>query len=77
MFPDVYLPFGFNLPKFNKYSSHGDPVAHLKKYCNQLRRVGGREKLLMTYFGKSLIGLGSEWFIDQDISRWHIWDDMA
>ncbi|XP_070032707.1 uncharacterized protein [Nicotiana tomentosiformis] len=23
------------------------------------------------------MGLASEWFIDQDISHWHVWDDMA
>ena len=31
----------------------------------------------MAYFGESLTGIASEWFIDQDISHWHTWDDMA
>ena len=31
----------------------------------------------MAYFGEILTGIASEWFIDQDISRWHMWDDMA
>nr|XP_016442084.1 PREDICTED: uncharacterized protein LOC107767561 [Nicotiana tabacum] len=31
----------------------------------------------MAYFGESLIGIVSEWYMDQDISRWHIWDDLA
>ena len=31
----------------------------------------------MAYFGESLTGIASEWFIDQDISHWHVWDDMA
>nr|XP_016445893.1 PREDICTED: uncharacterized protein LOC107771083 [Nicotiana tabacum] len=31
----------------------------------------------MVYFGESLIGIASEWYMDQDISRWHIWDDLA
>ena len=31
----------------------------------------------MAYFGESLTGVASEWFIDQDISHWHVWDDMA
>ena len=31
----------------------------------------------MAYFGESLTGVVSEWFIDQEISPWHIWDDMA
>ncbi|XP_070057322.1 uncharacterized protein [Nicotiana tomentosiformis] len=31
----------------------------------------------MAYFGESLVGVASEWFINQDISHWHVWDDMA
>ncbi|XP_070045933.1 uncharacterized protein [Nicotiana tomentosiformis] len=31
----------------------------------------------MAYFGESLVGVAFEWFIDQDISYWHAWDDMA
>ncbi|XP_015074763.1 uncharacterized protein LOC107018719 [Solanum pennellii] len=27
--------------------------------------------------GESLTGVASEWFIDQKISHWHIWDDIA
>ncbi|XP_070010905.1 uncharacterized protein [Nicotiana sylvestris] len=77
MFPHVHLPSGFKTPKFEKYDGHGDPIAHLKKYCNQLRGVGGKEELLMAYFGESLIGIASEWYMDQDISCWHIWDDLA
>ncbi|XP_070022512.1 uncharacterized protein [Nicotiana sylvestris] len=68
---------GFKTPKFEKYDGHGVLIAHLKRYCNQLRGVGGRKELLMAYFGESLIGVASKWFIDQDISHWHVWDDMA
>ncbi|XP_070012934.1 uncharacterized protein [Nicotiana sylvestris] len=77
MFPHVHLPVGFKIPKFEKYDGHGDPIAHLKKYCNQLRGAGSKEELLMAYFGESLIGIASKWYMDQDISRWHIWDDLA
>ncbi|XP_070037279.1 uncharacterized protein [Nicotiana tomentosiformis] len=77
MFPDVRLPLGFKTPKFEKYDGHGDPIAHLKRYCNQLRGAGGKEELLMAYFGESLTGVASEWFMDQDTSRWYVWDDMA
>lgn len=31
----------------------------------------------MAYFGESLAGVASKWFIDQDISHWHVWDDMS
>ncbi|XP_019258200.1 PREDICTED: uncharacterized protein LOC109236473 [Nicotiana attenuata] len=77
MFPHVHLPIGFKTPKFEKYDEHGDPIAHLKRYCNQLRGAGGKEELLMGYFGESLVGIASEWYMEQDISRWHIWDDLA
>ncbi|XP_070039927.1 uncharacterized protein [Nicotiana tomentosiformis] len=65
------------MPKFKKYDGHGDPITHLKRYCNQLRGAGGKEELLMAYFRESLTGIASEWYIDLDISYWHIWDDLA
>ncbi|XP_060179392.1 uncharacterized protein LOC132609432 [Lycium barbarum] len=77
MFPSVHLPPGFKTPKFDKYDGYGDPIAHLRRYCNQLRGAGGNQDMLMAYFGESLTGLASEWFIDQDIVKWHTWDDMA
>ncbi|XP_019239957.1 PREDICTED: uncharacterized protein LOC109219945 [Nicotiana attenuata] len=77
MFPHVHLPPDFKTPKFDKYDGHGDPVAHLKRYCNQLRGAGGKKELLMAYFGESLTGIVLEWFIDQDVSHWHVWNDMA
>ena len=73
----VHLPIDFNTPKFEKYDGHGDPLDHLKRYCNQLRGDGNKEELLMTYFGESLMIIASEWFIDQDTSNWHTWDDLA
>ncbi|XP_070008066.1 uncharacterized protein [Nicotiana sylvestris] len=77
MFPHVHLPTSFKMPKFEKYNGHEDPVAHLKRYCNQLRGAGGKEELLMVYFGESLSGIASEWYTDQEITHWHVWDDMA
>ncbi|XP_070005829.1 uncharacterized protein [Nicotiana sylvestris] len=77
VFSHVHLPAGFKMPKFEKYDGHGDPVAHLKRYCNQLRGTRGKEELLMAYFGESLTGIASEWYTDQEITYWHVWDDMA
>ncbi|XP_070017029.1 uncharacterized protein [Nicotiana sylvestris] len=31
----------------------------------------------MAYFGETLVGIASEWYMDQDISCWHIWDDLS
>nr|XP_009605318.1 uncharacterized protein LOC104099889 [Nicotiana tomentosiformis] len=56
MFPGVRLPLGFKTPKFEKYDGHGDPIAHLKRYCKQLRGVEGKEELVMVYFKESLTG---------------------
>ena len=69
MFSNVHLPPGFKTLKFDKYDGHDDPIAHLKRYCNQLRGAGGKEELLMAYFGESLTGVASKWFIDQEISH--------
>ncbi|XP_070029489.1 uncharacterized protein [Nicotiana sylvestris] len=56
MFPHIHLPRGFKTPKFEKYDGHDDPIALLKRYCNQLRGAGGKEELLIAYFGESLVG---------------------
>ncbi|XP_070014494.1 uncharacterized protein [Nicotiana sylvestris] len=47
LFPDVQLPVGFKMPKFDLYDRHGDPVAHLRGYCSKMRGAGGKDKLLM------------------------------
>ncbi|PHT66756.1 hypothetical protein T459_31181 [Capsicum annuum] len=39
--------------------------------------VGGKEELLIAYFGESLSGLPLEWFVNQDIDKWISRDDLA
>ncbi|XP_070028376.1 uncharacterized protein [Nicotiana sylvestris] len=65
------------MPKFNLYDRHGDPVAHLRGYCNKMRGARGKDELLMAYFSQSLSGATLEWYTRQDASRWYTWDDMA
>ncbi|XP_070020512.1 uncharacterized protein [Nicotiana sylvestris] len=80
MFSDVHLPPGFKTHKFEKYDGHADPIAHLKRYCNQLKGAGGKEELLMGLFWENLTGVASEWFMDQDTSRWEYaikWREQA
>ncbi|XP_070029913.1 uncharacterized protein [Nicotiana sylvestris] len=77
LFPDVQLPVGFKMPKFDLHDGHRDPVAHLRGYCNKMRGAGGKDKLLMTYFSQSLSGATLEWYTRQDVSKWYTWDDMA
>ncbi|KAF3633253.1 putative nitrate transporter 1.4-like [Capsicum annuum] len=77
MFLGVNLSLVFKMPKFEKYDGHGNPIAHLRHYFNQLRGAGGKKELLMAYFGESLLGLASKWFVDQDINKWDSWNDLA
>ncbi|XP_075079275.1 uncharacterized protein LOC142164728 [Nicotiana tabacum] len=77
LFPDIQLPTGLKMPKFDLYDGHGDPVAHLRGYCSKMRGTGGKDKLLMAYFSQSLSGAALEWYTRQDVSKWYIWDDMA
>ncbi|XP_070017031.1 uncharacterized protein [Nicotiana sylvestris] len=77
LFPDVQLPVGFKMPKFDFYDEYGDPIAHLRGYCSKMRGVGGKDKFLMAYFSQSLSGAALEWYTRQDASRWYTWDDMA
>ncbi|XP_070014017.1 uncharacterized protein [Nicotiana sylvestris] len=77
LFPDVQLPAGFNMPKFDLYNGHGDPVAYLRGFCSKMIGAGGKDKLLMVYFSQSLIGAALEWYTHQDASRWYTWDDLA
>ncbi|XP_070014387.1 uncharacterized protein [Nicotiana sylvestris] len=77
LFPDVQLPDGFRIPKFDLYDGHGDLVAHLRGYCSKMRGVGGKDKLLMAYFSQCLGRAALEWFTRQDVSKWYTWYDMA
>ncbi|XP_070017006.1 uncharacterized protein [Nicotiana sylvestris] len=77
LFPDVQLPVGFKMPKFDLYDGHGDPVAHLRGYCSKMRDAGGKDKLLMAYVSHSLSGVALEWYTRQDANKWYTWDDMA
>ena len=77
IFPNFHLPPGFKTPKFDMYDGNSDHIAHLKRYCNQLRGAGCKEKLIMAYFCDGLTSVASEWFINQEISNWHIWDGIA
>ncbi|XP_070021443.1 uncharacterized protein [Nicotiana sylvestris] len=77
LFPNVVLPVGFKMPKFDLYDGHGDSVAHLRGYFSKMRGTGGKDELLMAYFSQSVSGATLEWYTRQDASRWYTWDDMA
>ena len=52
--PNLYLSEGFKIPKFDTFKGLGNPMAHLRVYCDQLVRVGRDETLLMQHFSRSL-----------------------
>ncbi|XP_019248651.1 PREDICTED: uncharacterized protein LOC109227915 [Nicotiana attenuata] len=75
--PDVELPPGNKLPKFNTFNGMGDPIAHLKDYCSKLIGIGHNESTRMRLFIQSLSGLALTWYTRQDFSKWRTWEDMA
>nr|XP_009766985.1 PREDICTED: uncharacterized protein LOC104218236 [Nicotiana sylvestris] len=77
LFPDIKLPVGFKMPKFDLYDECRDLVAHLKGYCSKMKSVCGKDKFLMAYFSESLSGEALEWYTHQDVSKWHAWGDMT
>ncbi|XP_070025353.1 uncharacterized protein [Nicotiana sylvestris] len=77
LFPNVQLLTGFNMPKFDLYDGHGDPIAHVRGFCSKMRGDGGKDELLMAYFSQSLSGSALEWYTRQDHGRWYTWDDLV
>ena len=77
MHPDVELPEGYKLPKFEMFNGIGDPKAHLRMYCDKLVGVGRDERILMKLYMRSLIGEALSWYIEQDSRKWVEWVDMA
>ncbi|KAH0633466.1 hypothetical protein KY284_036252 [Solanum tuberosum] len=53
-FPEVELPPGYKIPKFEKFSGSGNPFFHLKIYCEKLIGVGNNEGIIIKLFNQSL-----------------------
>ncbi|XP_070025533.1 uncharacterized protein [Nicotiana sylvestris] len=52
LFPDVQLPVGCKMPKFDLYDGNGDPITYLRGFCSKMRGAGGKDELLMAYFSQ-------------------------
>nr|XP_009785209.1 PREDICTED: uncharacterized protein LOC104233503 [Nicotiana sylvestris] len=65
------------MPKLNLYKGRGDPVAHLRGYCSEMRSDGGKCNLLMVYFSESLTRAALQCYTRQDVNKWHAWDDLT
>ena len=60
--PNLDLLEGFKIPKFDTFGGVGNPMTHLRAYCDQLVGVGRDETLLMQLFNQSLCGEGLKKF---------------
>ena len=77
MLPNVDLPPGFKVPKFNTFDGRGNPITHLKDYCSRVMGIGQDEAIRMKLFIQSLSGLALDWYTEQDFRKWYTWEDMA
>ncbi|XP_015075572.1 uncharacterized protein LOC107019693 [Solanum pennellii] len=75
--PDLNLPEGFKIPKFDTFGGVGNPMAHLRAYYDQLVGVGKDEALLMRLFSRSLCGEALEWFTSHETRQWPNWSALA
>ncbi|XP_060170550.1 uncharacterized protein LOC132601485 [Lycium barbarum] len=75
--PDIELPAGYKVPKFDMFDGKGNPQAHLRSYCNKLVEVGKDRAIRMKLFIRSLTGETLDWYTCQDPQKWHSWGEMA
>ncbi|XP_049370758.1 uncharacterized protein LOC125835694 [Solanum verrucosum] len=75
--PDIDLPVGYKLPKFDTFNGIGDPHTHLRAYCDKLVGVWRDERVKMKLFIRSLSGEALAWYTQQDLHKWRGWSDMA
>ncbi|XP_010327350.1 uncharacterized protein [Solanum lycopersicum] len=75
--PDLNLPEGFKILKFDTFGGVGNPMAHLRAYCDQLVGVGKDEALLIRLFSRSLCVEALEWFTSHETRQWTCWSALA
>ncbi|KAK4734021.1 hypothetical protein R3W88_008282 [Solanum pinnatisectum] len=75
--PNLDLPEGFKVPKFDTFGGIKNPLAHLRAYYDQFVGVGRHESLLMRLFSRSLNGEALEWFTSHETKWWSSWNALA
>ncbi|XP_070036676.1 uncharacterized protein [Nicotiana tomentosiformis] len=75
--PDVKLSEGYKPPKFDMFDGTGDPMVHLRTYCDKLVGVGKDERIRMKLFMRSLTGDALSWYISQNPKKWVSWVSIA
>ncbi|KAL3516342.1 hypothetical protein ACH5RR_023244 [Cinchona calisaya] len=76
-FSNAQLPPKFKIPDFAKYDGNGDPIVHLKMFCNLLGKPTDDPRVAIRLFGTSLEGDALEWFLKLDFKRLRMWSDLA
>ena len=66
VYPNLDLPKKFNMPKFDTFGGIGNPLAHLRAYCDHHIGVVRDKDVLMRLFSQSLSGQDLEWFTSHD-----------
>ena len=70
-FPHLIIPYGFEVPKFEKFDEYGDPELHLLKYCEKMAGYIGNELLMVLTFPESLSRRAAAWFYQlRDLTGW-------
>ncbi|KAJ8563624.1 hypothetical protein K7X08_032076 [Anisodus acutangulus] len=77
MHPDIELPVGYKMPKFDLLDGKGNPYSHLRSYCDKLIGVGKNQAIIMKLFVRSLTGEALDWYTSQDPRKWHDWGTIA
>ena len=77
MYPDLKLPEGYKTLKFNMFEGSGDPMVHLRSYCDKLVGVGHDEKICMQLFNRSLTEDALVWYSKKQTKKWTSWEAMA
>ena len=74
-FPHLIIPYGFEVPEFEKFDEYGDPELHLLKYCEKMAEYIGNELLMVLTFPESLSRRAAAWFYRlRDLTGW---EDLA
>ncbi|KAK4721392.1 hypothetical protein R3W88_011625 [Solanum pinnatisectum] len=76
MHPDVELPQGYKLQKFELFNGMGDPKAHLRMFCDKLVGIGRDERILMKLFMRNFMNKfgfnienAPDWFYIQNLKK--------
>ena len=75
--PNLDMPAGFMIPKFDTFGGVVNPMAHLISYCDHLVGVGRDEALLMRLFSRTLSREALQWFTSLKAQEWTSWNALA